>query len=277
MEQRTRLWLAGGCLFLLIFAILIGVAVAAVPYMLFRSASTDTATSAPRARVERTGTIQAAPTFTPAPAVNTQAQLPAGGGASVIAGAQAMTATANLLSGQFNQLNPGVVNIQVFVNQAGAGQGAGAGSGFVLDTQGHIVTNNHVVEGATLVIIVFSNGEQEQAEIIGVDDDSDLAVVRVERLPEGVHPLPLADSDQVQVGDWAIAIGNPFGLGSSMTLGIVSALGRSIPSGATQFSIPEAIQTDAAINPGSAQVGPMPTPVWALPSRPMWCGMWCLR
>jgi 2-alkenal reductase len=165
---------------------------------------------------------------------------------------QPLVSTANLLSGRFNQLNPGVVNIQIFISQANELQGEGAGSGFVLDTAGHIVTNHHVINGATLVIVVFYNGFEEKAEVVGSDDDSDLAVLKVASLPEGVHPLPLADSTQVQVGDWAIAIGNPFGLGSSMTLGIVSAVGRSIPSGAAQFSIPEAIQTDAAINPGNS-------------------------
>jgi 2-alkenal reductase len=93
---------------------------------------------------------------------------------------------------------------------------------------------------------------QAEAEILGVDDDSDLAVIKVEQMPEDAHPLPLGDSDIVQVGDWAIAIGNPFGLGGSMTLGIISALGRTIPSGVAQFSIPQAIQTDAAINPGNS-------------------------
>jgi 2-alkenal reductase len=164
---------------------------------------------------------------------------------------QALTTTTNLLRGRYSQLNPGVVNIQVFVNR-GTEHGAGAGSGFVLDQDGYIVTNNHVVDGATLVIVVFFNGLEAHAEIVGTDDDSDLAVLQVDALPEGVHPLPLADSDQVQVGDWAIAIGNPFGLGSSMTLGIVSAVGRSIRSGVAQFSIPQAIQTDAAINPGNS-------------------------
>jgi S1-C subfamily serine protease len=77
-------------------------------------------------------------------------------------------------------------------------------------------------------------------------------VIRVDALTEGAHPLPLGDSDQVQVGAWVVAIGNPFGLGSSMTLGIVSAVGRTIPSAETSFGIPEAIQTDAAINPGNS-------------------------
>jgi 2-alkenal reductase len=182
--------------------------------------------------------------------------VPAVGGAQAVGNAQndtqTLASTANLLSGRFSQLNPGVVNIQVFISQADEVQGEGAGSGFVLDNDGHIITNHHVIDQATLVIVVFANGLQEQAELIGSDDDSDLAVLKVANLPAGVHPVTLADSDQVQVGDWSIAIGNPFGLGSSMTLGIVSATGRSIPSGAAQFSIPEAIQTDAAINPGNS-------------------------
>jgi 2-alkenal reductase len=88
--------------------------------------------------------------------------------------------------------------------------------------------------------------------VIGTDPDSDLALLRVEVLPEGVRPLPLADSDQVRVGEWVLAIGNPFGYGSSMSFGIVSAIGRTIESGATPFNIPQAIQTDAAINPGNS-------------------------
>jgi 2-alkenal reductase len=167
-------------------------------------------------------------------------------------GAQQLAASANLLSGRYGQLSPGVVNIEVLIQSATEGEGVGAGSGFILDNQGHIVTNNHVVAGATLVLVNFATGLQAEAQVLGTDDDSDLAVVQVSELPTGTFPLPLADSSQVQVGDWAIAIGNPFGLGGSMTLGIVSAIGRSIPSGATQYNIPEAIQTDAAINPGNS-------------------------
>lgn len=167
-------------------------------------------------------------------------------------GAQQLASSANLLSGHYARLSPGVVNIGVLVQSAMEGQGVGAGSGFIFDSEGHIVTNNHVVANANLVFVNFANGVQAEAQVVGVDDDSDLAVLKVDALPEGAHPLPLADSSQVQVGDWAIAIGNPFGLGGSMTLGIVSALGRSIPSGATPFNIPESIQTDAAINPGNS-------------------------
>lgn len=161
-----------------------------------------------------------------------------------------LESTASLLANQYQRLSPGVVNINVL--SSGPQGGQGAGSGFILDTEGHIVTNNHVVEGAGFVSVVFYNAIEAQAEVIGTDDDSDLAVLRVQALPDDVHPLPLADSDLVQVGDWAIAIGNPFALGSSMTLGIISAVGRVIPSGVAGFSIPQAIQTDAAINPGNS-------------------------
>jgi S1-C subfamily serine protease len=155
------------------------------------------------------------------------------------------------LTALYGQLNPGVVNIQVFVEREGL-SGQGAGSGFVLDEEGHIVTNNHVVAGAQRVTAIFYNGIEVEAEIVGTDEYSDLAVIRVDYLPEGVHPLPVGDSDGVVAGEWVVAIGNPFSLGGSMSLGIVSATGRSIPSGVTQFNIPQAIQTDAAINPGNS-------------------------
>ncbi|MFW5942033.1 MAG: S1C family serine protease [Chloroflexota bacterium] len=150
----------------------------------------------------------------------------------------------------YNQLNPGVVNVQIFIDRGFGGQGAG--SGFILDDQGHIVTNNHVVAGASEITVIFYDGTEVEATIVGRDEDSDLAVIRVEEIPDGAHPLPLADSSAVQTGEWVLAIGNPFSLGGSMSLGIVSAVGRVIPSGVTPFSIPEAIQTDAAINPGNS-------------------------
>jgi len=166
---------------------------------------------------------------------------------------QTLSSTSSLLTGRYATLHPGVVSILVLVNSTQTGQqGAAAGSGFILDSQGHIVTNNHVVANATFVMVAFADGTQSQAKVLGTDVNSDLAVLQVNQLPQGMHPLPLGNSDQLQVGDWVIAIGNPFGLGGSMTLGIVSALGRSIPSGVTPFSIPGAIQTDAAINPGNS-------------------------
>ena len=159
-----------------------------------------------------------------------------------------------LLPDLYDQLNPGVVSIQTFVEGSfgGQGQGLGAGSGFILDEAGHIVTNNHVVAGAAQITVKYFNDLEVEATVVGTDQDSDLAVLRVEQLPADVHPLPLADSDSVRTGEWVIAMGNPFGFESSMTIGIVSAVGRSIPSGVTPFSIPEAIQTDAAINPGNS-------------------------
>ena len=155
------------------------------------------------------------------------------------------------LTDLYEQVNPGVVNIQVYVERNGV-SGEGAGSGFILDGEGHVVTNNHVVAGAKQVTVIFYNGLEANAEIVGTDDDSDLAVIKVDKLVEGAHPLSLGDSDQVEVGEWVVAIGNPFSLGGSMSLGIVSAKGRSIPSGVAGFVIPEAIQTDAAINPGNS-------------------------
>ncbi len=155
------------------------------------------------------------------------------------------------LQGLYDRVAPGVVNIAVLVERQGQ-TGAGAGSGFVLDDQGHIVTNNHVVAGAELISVIYEDGFEMEAEIIGLDSDSDLAVIRVESPYENARPLPLGDSDQIQTGDWAVAIGNPFGNQSSMTLGIISAVGRSIPTGVTPFNIPRAIQTDAAINPGNS-------------------------
>jgi len=158
---------------------------------------------------------------------------------------------AESLTSLYDQLNPGVVFIGVIAERQGQ-RGQGSGSGFILDEEGHIVTNNHVVAGATQVTVAFYDGIEAPAEVVGTDDDSDLAVIRIDSLPEGVYPLPLGDSDQVVPGEWVVAIGSPFGLGSSMTAGIVSAVGRTIPSGVTPFSIPEAIQTDAAVNPGNS-------------------------
>jgi S1-C subfamily serine protease len=160
--------------------------------------------------------------------------------------------TSGTLQALYEQSNPGIVSIVVSGVRRGALRGRGAGSGFIIDEQGHIVTNNHVVAGATQVTVIFYDGHEATATIVGTDPSSDLAVIKVKQLPEGTHPLPLGDSDQVAVGEMVVAIGNPFGLGNSMTVGFVSALGRTIDSGATQFSIPRAIQTDAAINPGNS-------------------------
>lgn len=131
--------------------------------------------------------------------------------------------------------------------------GGGAGTGFLIDEDGKIVTNAHVVEDAKEVTVRFGEDEQHSAQVLGADPSSDLAVLRVQPadLPSGAKPLRFADSRGVRVGDAAIAIGNPFGLDRTATEGIVSGIGRHIaaPNG---FSIDQVIQTDAPINPGNS-------------------------
>ena len=156
----------------------------------------------------------------------------------------------------YQRLVPGVVSVQVIQRGPDDQLSGGAGSGFFYDYQGHIVTNAHVVRDAYMVDVVLYDETIVPAEVIGTDDDSDLAVLLVDLsaidLPnDAVTPLPLADSDAVLPGLEVIAIGNPFGRQSSMTYGIISAVGRTIGS-LTPFSIPQAIQTDAAINPGNS-------------------------
>jgi S1-C subfamily serine protease len=150
----------------------------------------------------------------------------------------------------YQQVSPGTVSILIGVS-SGSQMGGGAGSGFILSEDGYIVTNDHVVEGGDQYIVRFFNEVDAEAQLIGADPDSDLAILKVDEMPEGTYPLALGDSSQIQVGDSVVAIGNPFALGTSMSYGIISAVGRTIPS-ITQFNIPEAIQTDAAINPGNS-------------------------
>ena len=127
----------------------------------------------------------------------------------------------------------------------------GVGSGFVFDKKGHIITNAHVINDAKKIIITFLDGRSYNAEIIGIDEFTDIAVIKVNADLTLLHPLALGDSSNLKVGETIAAIGNPFGLSGSMTSGIVSQLGRLLPSGAG-YSIPDIIQTDAAINPGNS-------------------------
>lgn len=128
----------------------------------------------------------------------------------------------------------------------------GQGSGFVWDQEGHIVTNNHVVAGASSVEVVFADGSTFKAEVLGRDPNSDLAVIKIDRPAAELKPVTLGDSDQLKVGQLSIAIGSPFGQEFTMTSGIISAVGRTIRSGNAGFSIPQAIQTDTSINPGNS-------------------------
>ena len=162
---------------------------------------------------------------------------------------------------------PSVVNIQV-IQGSGANDGTGAlpnvpgvpedfvergeGSGFVWDDNGRIVTNQHVIDGAEIVTVIFSDRTQVLAKVLGGDADSDLAVLELLEPIDGLNPIDLGDSSEVLVGQLAIAIGAPFGQEFTMTSGIVSAVGRTIRSGLSQFTVPEVIQTDAPINPGNS-------------------------
>lgn len=164
------------------------------------------------------------------------------------------------LTALYQQVDPGVVAIWTFSSVGGVQDTnvpLGQGSGFVIDTEGHIVTNQHVVADAETIEVDFPSGARTWAEVLGTDRDSDLAVLKVDVPAEQLFPLPLGDSDQVRVGETVFAIGNPFGLSGSMTSGIVSAIGRTLDSertapGGQPFTSGDIIQTDAAINPGNS-------------------------
>lgn len=164
-----------------------------------------------------------------------------------------------LLTNIYDRLAPSVVNIDVTINLARSREVEFAnGSGFVYDSEGHIVTNAHVISDATDIAVTFDDGSTADAEIIGFDLYSDLAVIKVDLPPERLFPVTFGDSDSLRVGERAIAIGNPFGLATSMTVGIVSGLGRQLPSAELiagtnpGFDNPSIIQVDTDINPGNS-------------------------
>jgi 2-alkenal reductase len=190
--------------------------------------------------------LQVQPTTAPLPT-----QLPA----AIIAEADAEEL---LLINLYERVNPSVVNIlvtvegQQFINPQNPFPAQGQGSGFIIDSAGHIVTNNHVINEAELVEVTLFDGTMVKAEVVGTDPDSDLAVLKIEGvLPDSLRPITWGDSDKLRVGQRAVAIGNPFGLDGTLTTGIISALGRSLPT-QSNFLIPEIVQTDAAINPGNS-------------------------
>ncbi len=157
----------------------------------------------------------------------------------------------------YAQTNSSLVNIRVILPASLTGPaGAALGSGFVWDSQGNIVTNNHVVAGATHITITFFDGTTVDGSLVGADPDSDLAVVKVNTDAVRLQPVTLGDSTQLKVGQLAIAIGNPFGLQGTLTVGFVSSLGRVLPANENTvgptYSIPDVLQTDAAINPGNS-------------------------
>jgi S1-C subfamily serine protease len=150
----------------------------------------------------------------------------------------------------FEKSESGVVRINVQRTDQSNGTSV-VGSGFVFDKQGHIITNAHVVKNVKKVVVTFLDGRSYNADIVGFDEYTDIGVIKVNADLSSLQPLPLGDSANLKVGEPIAAIGNPFGLSGSMTSGIVSHLGRLLPSGAG-YSIPDVIQTDAAINPGNS-------------------------
>ncbi|MEA4931606.1 MAG: trypsin-like peptidase domain-containing protein [Anaerolineaceae bacterium] len=152
----------------------------------------------------------------------------------------------------YEQYSPGVVSLQ-YSNAEGSGQG----TGFVIDKEGHIVTNYHVANGIEQLEVHFSSGLKVYGQVVGLDMDSDLAVIKVDVDPEELVPLVFGDSSLVKVGQTVVAIGNPYGLSGTMTVGVVSARGRVLDSmrqtaSGSYYSSGDTIQTDALINPGNS-------------------------
>jgi 2-alkenal reductase len=194
---------------------------------------------------EAVATVQAQlPDATPQPIVETN--LPAGG-----------LALEESLINIYQQVNPAVVHIRVFTEAQDFNFPLGTGSGFLYDSEGHIVTNNHVVTDGDAFEVVYADGTRSEAIIVGTDVDSDLAVIKAKEVPAGVSPVRIGDSSTLQVGEFVAAIGNPFDETGSMSVGIISGLGRTLLSQRVtddggRYSLPQVIQTDAAINPGNS-------------------------
>jgi S1-C subfamily serine protease len=240
----------------LVFACVGGIV--AAPYVQRQMGAFRTNTAAPMSRPSNSqpaapAQVVAAPEVTPAP-TPTAVPLPADASASE-----------RTASDVYRKVSPSVVYIQV--TQSGgtsnlqrpqvpgfppSGVQVASGSGFVLDKQGHIVTNDHVVDGADKVEVTFLDGTTVHATVVGQDPSSDLAVIKVDVDASKLQPVELGDSAALVVGQQVFAIGNPFGQLWTMTSGIVSAVGRTIQSGTSSYSIPEVVQTDASINPGNS-------------------------
>ena len=202
------------------------------------------------------------------PEVNAPAPSPSETGATAIdiSPDALVAAQETVLNGIYTKVLPSVVHIRVAQRVGGVQQqlpnlppgvpedffSRGEGSGFVWDDDGHIVTNHHVVDGADTVTVIFADRTQFEAKVLGGDPDSDLAVLKLEVPKETAPPVEFGDSGEVRVGQMAVAIGAPFGQEFTMTSGIVSAVGRTLRSGTSSFSVPEVIQTDAPINPGNS-------------------------
>ncbi|MEN6483021.1 MAG: PDZ domain-containing protein [Anaerolineaceae bacterium] len=235
-------------------------------FMILITACSPLATSTPATGLPGQQTDVAAPTQaveSPSPTAIVQAPVDSN---------NTLAAYQGTLESIYEQVNPSVVNIQVtskitadqqvpftFPNNSGELPTQQAlGSGFVWDTNGYIVTNNHVIDGANRIVVTFADDGQYEATLVGADKDSDLAVIKVDAPKDVLKPVSMADSNSVKVGQLAVAIGNPYGLNGTMTVGIVSAVDRSLSVDSSRsldtgsYTIPDIIQTDAAINPGNS-------------------------
>ena len=194
---------------------------------------------------QNSNSLAPAPVQAAAPAANPTVAAP------VVAQSGLLASYESTLENIYTQVNPSVVNIQVvdqqsvpnfnnspFFGQQNTPQFSQAlGSGFVWDTQGDIVTNNHVIDGATQIQVSFADGTTVPATVVGTDVNSDLAVIKVDVAASELHPVTMADSSQTKVGQLAIAIGSPFGNQGTMTVGIISAIGRSLPVNQTTLEV----------------------------------------
>lgn len=164
---------------------------------------------------------------------------------------QPLTESERYFADIYNRVSPSVVSINVVGSSDTEGLFGASGTGFVIDKQGHIVTNNHVVDGADQIEVNFLDGTIVEGEVIGLDPDADIAVLQVNLSEDRLFPVTFGDSDALFVGETTLALGSPFGQRWTLTTGIISALDRTI-QGLTNFSVGSVIQTDAAINPGNS-------------------------
>ncbi|MDO8716966.1 MAG: trypsin-like peptidase domain-containing protein [Dehalococcoidales bacterium] len=189
------------------------------------------------------------PTMTPPPTINSK-PLPSAPSANALTDIEAT------LENIYAQANPSVVNIGVVIGSNSTFPQEALGSGFIWDKAGHIVTNNHVIADADDITITFPDGTMVPAKLVGADFDSDLAVVKIDMPADQLKPLSMGDSTRLRVGQLVVAIGNPFGLQGTMTVGFISALGRMVPTDenamGASYNIPDIIQTDASLNPGNS-------------------------
>jgi 2-alkenal reductase len=165
-----------------------------------------------------------------------------------------VAALGQVLGGIYDTVLPSVVQVKVLISIATpGGQPQGdEGSGFVWSSDGYVVTNHHVIDDGRLISVIFADGSTYEAEVLGSDPASDLAVLQIDAPAEKLNPVKLGDSNELHVGQIAVAIGSPFRQEFSMTRGIISALGRMVRSGDSAYSNPQIIQTDAPINPGNS-------------------------